>query len=76
MIMIKIISATSYLLDKFQEKLKKLMDYYNACPQKTQPGQIIKDLINAKSTVLQKQGAKFSLYFLPLWLELVCSALR
>ena len=46
-------SSTSYLLDGFQEKLKKLMDYYNTCPQKTQTGQIIKDLIDAKSTAVE-----------------------
>ena len=49
----KILSATSYLLDNFQEKLKKLMAYYNTCPQKTQTGQIIKDLIDAKSTAVE-----------------------
>ena len=46
-------SSTSYLLDKFQDKLKKLMAYYNTCPQKTQTGQIIKDLIDAKSTAVE-----------------------
>ena len=49
----KILSATSYLLENFQEKLKKLMAYYNTCPQKTQTGQIIKDLIDAKSTAVE-----------------------
>ena len=48
-----ILSATSYLLEGFQEKLKKLMAYYNTCPQKTQTGQIIKDLIDAKSTAVE-----------------------
>ena len=49
----KIQSSTSYLLDNFQVKLKKLMEYYNTCPQKTQTGQIIKDLIDAKSTAVE-----------------------
>ena len=49
----KILSATSYVLESFQEKLKKLMAYYNTCPQKTQTGQSIKDLIDAKSTAVE-----------------------
>ena len=49
----KIVSATSYLLNSFEEKLKKLMAYYNTCPQKTQTGEIIKNLIDAKSTAVE-----------------------
>ena len=49
----KILSATSYLLESFQDKLKRLIDYYNKCPQKTQTGQIIKDLLDAKSTAVE-----------------------
>ena len=49
----KILSATSYLLENFQDKLKKLIDYYNTCPQKTQTGQIIKNIIDAKSTAIE-----------------------
>ena len=50
----KILSATSYgFSDIFEGELKKSMAYYNTYPPKTQTGQIIKDLIDAKSTAVE-----------------------
>ena len=46
-------TSNSYSLESFKDKLKKLMAYYNTCPQKTQTGQIIKDLIDAKATAVE-----------------------
>ena len=49
----KIISSSSYQLEKFDEHLKQLMSYYNTCPQKTQTGKIIKDLVDAKTLAVE-----------------------
>jgi len=49
----KIITTYSYGITDFQDKLQRLMEYYNKCPQKTQTGQIIKDLNDAKAVLIE-----------------------
>ena len=48
-----IMSSQSYALEDFNSTLKSLMEYYNKCPQKTKNGEIIKNLIDAKSIVME-----------------------
>ena len=48
-----IMKKQSYQLDYFQKNLKNIMDYYNKCPEKTLSGEIIKNLVDAKSIAIE-----------------------
>ena len=49
----KIASFFSYQLTEFDQNLSKLISYYNACPQKTQTGELIQELIDAKNIAIE-----------------------
>ena len=48
-----IMKEQSYYFQYFQKNLKNIMDYYNKCPQKTLSGEIIKNLVDAKSIAIE-----------------------
>ena len=48
-----IMKKQSYQLDYFEKNLKNIMDYYNKCPEKTLSGEIIKNLVDAKSIAIE-----------------------
>ena len=48
-----IMKEQSYFFQYFQKNLKNIMDYYNKCPQKTLSGEIIKNLVDAKSIAIE-----------------------
>ena len=48
-----IMKKQSYQLEYFQKNLKNIMDYYNKCPEKTLSGEIIKNLVDAKSIAIE-----------------------
>ena len=48
-----IIKEQSYSFENFQNNLKNILDYYNQCPQKTLSGEIIKNLVDAKSIAIE-----------------------
>ena len=48
-----IMKEQSYYFQYFQKNLKNIMDYYNKCQQKTQSGEIIKNLVDAKSIAIE-----------------------
>ena len=43
----------SYYFENFKNNLKNILDYYNKCPQKTLSGEIIKNLVDAKSVAIE-----------------------
>ena len=48
-----IMKKQSYQLEYFEKNLKNIMDYYNKCPEKTLSGEIIKNLVDAKSIAIE-----------------------
>ena len=48
-----IMKEQSYFFQNFKNNLKNIMDYYNKCPQKTLNGEIIKNLVDAKSIAIE-----------------------
>ena len=48
-----IMKKQSYDFQYFEKNLKNIMDYYNKCPQKTLTGEIIKNLVDAKSIAIE-----------------------
>ena len=48
-----IMKEQSYSFENFQNNLKNILDYYNKCPQKTLTGEIIKNLVDAKSIAIE-----------------------
>ena len=48
-----IMKKQSYQMEYFQKNLKNIMDYYNKCPEKTLSGEIIKNLVDAKSIAIE-----------------------
>ena len=48
-----IMKKQSYQMKYFEKNLKNIMDYYNKCPEKTLSGEIIKNLVDAKSIAIE-----------------------
>ena len=48
-----IMKEQSYHFEYFQKNLKNIMDYYNKCPEKTVQGELIKNLVDAKSIAIE-----------------------
>ncbi len=48
-----IMKEQSYHFEHFQKNLKNIMDYYNKCPEKTVQGELIKNLVDAKSIAIE-----------------------
>ena len=48
-----IMKKQSYQMKYFEKNLKNIMDYYNKCPEKTLTGEIIKNLVDAKSIAIE-----------------------
>ena len=48
-----IMKKQSYQMEYFEKNLKNIMDYYNKCPEKTLSGEIIKNLVDAKSIAIE-----------------------
>ena len=48
-----IMKERSYYFENFKNNLKNILDYYNKCPQKTLSGEIIKNLVDAKSVAIE-----------------------
>ena len=48
-----IMESKSYAFEDFNPKLKQLMEFYNKCPQKTQNGELIKNLVDAKNIAME-----------------------
>ena len=46
-------SVCAYQLSSFDKELGQLIAYYNTCPQKTQAGEVIQELINAKNIAVE-----------------------
>ena len=48
-----IMKQKSYTFENFNKNLKNIMEYYNKCPEKTLTGEIIKNLVDAKSIAIE-----------------------
>ena len=48
-----IMKKQSYQMKYFEKNLKNILDYYNKCPEKTLSGEIIKNLVDAKSIAIE-----------------------
>ena len=48
-----IMKEQSYSFENFNKNLKNIMEYYNKCPEKTLTGEIIKNLVDAKSVAIE-----------------------
>ena len=49
----KIASFSAYQLTEFDATISNLISYYNTCPQKTQTGEVIQELIDAKNIAIE-----------------------